>query len=60
MKCSLKRPLSWYEDRLAMYLEQYEEAKKNHDANDCHRLRANLANIRAKIRYYLANQEGEE
>lgn len=60
MPCSLKRSLEWYENRLNMYLEQYDEAKKNRDANTAHRLRANISNIKAKIRYYLANKEGEE
>ena len=60
MKCSLKRPLSWYEERLTMYLAQYEEAKKNHEANEAHRLRTNIANIKAKIRYYLAHKDEAE
>lgn len=60
MKCSLKKPLSWYEDRLSMYLERYEEAKKNHDANEAHKLRTNIANLKAKIRYYLAHKEEAE
>ena len=59
MKCSLKRPLSWYEDRLNMYLAKYDEAKKNHDANLVHKLRTNIADTKARIRYWLANQEGE-
>lgn len=60
LECSLKKPLSWYEDRLKEYLGQYEEAKKNHEANEAHRLRTNIANLRAKIRYYLAHKEEAE
>ncbi len=54
--CKLNRPLSWYEDRLNNYLEQYDEAKKNHRPDEAHRLRTNIAQTRARIRYYLANK----
>ena len=57
MKCSLKRPLSWYENRLNMYLDKYNEAKANHDADLAHKLRTNISNMKAKIRYYVANKE---
>lgn len=56
VKCSLKKPLSWYENRLNMYLAEYDKAKSNHDANEAHRLRANISNTKAKIRYYVANK----
>lgn len=57
MKCSLKRPLSWYENRLNMYLDKYNEAKANHDADLAHKLRTNISNIKAKIRYHMAHKE---
>lgn len=56
IKCSLKRPLSWYENRLNMYLEKYNEAKANHDANLAHKLRTNIADTKARIRYHIAHK----
>lgn len=56
LPCKLNRPLSWYEDRLNKYLAEYDEAKKNHDADRAHKLRTNIANLKAKIRYYVANK----
>lgn len=55
IKCNLKQPLSFYEDKLDKYLAEYEQAKKEHDAKRVHRLRANIANTKAKIRYYNEN-----
>lgn len=55
VKCNLKKPLSFYEDKLDKYLTEYEQAKRNHDAKKVHRLRANVANTKAKIRYYKEN-----
>lgn len=57
VKCKLDRPLSYYEDKLKMYEEKYEEAKKAHDASLAHKLRSNISNTRAKIRYYEAHIE---
>jgi hypothetical protein len=57
LPCKLNKPLSWYENRLNKYVEEYEEAKKNHDAVRAHSLRTNIANIKAKISYYIANKE---
>lgn len=54
--CKLNKPLSWYENRLNNYLAEYDEAKRNRDAAAAHRLRANIANMKAKIRYYVANK----
>ena len=56
LPCKLNKPLSWYEDRLNKYLAEYNDAKKNHDADRAHKLRTNIANIKAKIRYYVANK----
>lgn len=55
IKCKLNKPLSFYEDKLSMYVEKYEEAKKNKDAELAHKLRSNIANARARIRYYMAH-----
>ena len=56
VKCSLKRPLSWYEDRLNMYLDKYNEAKATHNAELAHKLRTNIADTKARIRYHIANK----
>lgn len=60
LKCKLNKPLSFYENKLNMYLEQYEQAKKDHNADLCHKLRANVANMKAKIRYYKDNIDEAE
>ena len=50
--CMLNKPLSFYEDKLNKYLTEYEQAKKEHNAKECHRLRTNIAHTKANIRYY--------
>lgn len=60
LKCKLDRPLSYYEDKLKMYEEKYEEAKNAHDAELAHKLRGNLADTKARIRYWLSHQEEAE
>lgn len=58
--CNLAKPLSFYENKLMNYLLKYEEAKKNHDAAACHTLRGNIANTKARIRYWKAHQTEAE
>lgn len=60
LKCKLNKPLSFYEDKLNNYLIEYEVAKANHDADTAHNLRSNIANMKAKIRYWKANQAEAE
>lgn len=43
-----------------MYEEKYEEAKKAHYAELAHKLRGNLADTKARIRYWLSHQEEAE
>ena len=50
--CKLDRPRSYYEDKLAKYEALYEEAKKNHDKEAAHKQRANIAQTRARLRYW--------
>lgn len=52
VKCQLNKPRSFYEDKLNKYLELYESAKLNKDANAAHKLRGNVALTRARLRYY--------
>lgn len=58
--CKLDRPLSYYENKLNNYLLEYEEAKANHNAEECHRLRSNISQAKARLRYYLAHKEEAE
>ena len=53
------KSLEVYNKKLEKYLALYEEAKANGDAVAAHRLRSNIANNRAKIRYKL-NEEGKD
>ena len=52
LKCKLGRPRAYYEEKLAKYEVLYEEAKANKDAKAAHRLRGNVAQTRARLRYY--------
>lgn len=50
--CKLDRPRSYYEDKLAEYEKLYENAKLEHNAKNAHKHRTNIANSRARLRYY--------
>ena len=52
LKCNLGKPRSHYEDKLAGYTLAYEQAKKDKDAKAAHSLRGNIAQVRARLRYY--------
>lgn len=52
IKCNLKKPRSFYQDKLEGYILAYEQAKENKDAKGAHALRANIAQTRARLRYY--------
>lgn len=56
LKCLLTKPREFYETKLNNYLELYEKAKNEHDEKAVHRLRSNVANARAKLRYYDAHE----
>ena len=51
-KCKLDRPRTYYEDKLAKYEALYEEAKANKDADKAHKQRTNIAQTKARLRYY--------
>ena len=55
LKCNLNKPLSFYECKLDSYLAKYNEAKKNHDVELAHKLRGNICQTKARIRYYKAH-----
>lgn len=52
IKCKLDRPRSYYEEKLAKYEKLYELAKATKDAEKAHHLRSNIAQTRARLRYY--------
>lgn len=51
-KCSLKKPREHYENKLQYYIQQYDEAKLNKDAKLAHKLRSDISQYRARLRYY--------
>lgn len=53
--CKLNKPRSHYENKLRKYLEMYEQAKLDGDQKLCHKLRSNVSNCRARLRYYDAH-----
>lgn len=58
--CKLDRPRTYYEDKLAKYEALYEEAKANKDAKEAHKQRANIANIKGRLRYWDSNRKEAE
>ena len=52
IKCQLNKPRSFYEEKLTKYEAEYEEAKATSDAERAHHLRSNIAQTRARLRYY--------
>ena len=52
LKCRLTKPRSFYEEKLEKYLRLYELAKKEKDADRVHKLRANISQSRARLRYW--------
>ena len=53
IKCNANRPLSFYMNKLNKYLERYEAAKQAKQTDLVHKLRANISQTRARIRYWL-------
>ena len=56
LKCNLRKPRSFYEEKLEEYLAEYKQAKLDHDAKKVRNLRANLSQNRAKLRYWDSHQ----
>lgn len=57
IKCKMNKPKSFYENKLKHFEELYEYAKINKDAKKCHHLRTNIAQTRARLRYWDAHKE---
>lgn len=58
--CKLDRSRSYYEDKLIKYEELYEEAKATKNAYEAHKQRSNIANIKARLRYYDSHRDEAE
>jgi hypothetical protein len=55
IKCKLSRDRKWYEDRLNKYTALYEKAKAERNAKEAAKQRANISQIRARLRYWDQN-----
>lgn len=60
IKCMMNKPRSFYEEKLKRYEELYESAKLLKDAKKCHHLRTNIAQTRARLRYWDTHKEEYE
>lgn len=52
MKCNMHKPKEFYLEKLSEYLKEYEIAKLISDAEAAKRLRGNISNTRARLRYW--------
>ena len=52
LKCNMRKPRSFYEERLKKYEGLYESAKAKGDQEACHSLRAYVSQYRARLRYW--------
>ena len=57
LKCNMRKHKSFYEEKLEKYLTDYENAKATGNAEKAHKLRSNISQIRAKIRYWTSHEE---
>jgi hypothetical protein len=57
LKCKLDQPRSYFEDKLKTYAALYANAKLEHNAKEAHKQRSNIAQTRAKLRYYDNHKE---
>lgn len=51
VKPARNKTINYYLIKLDYYLNLYEQAKKDHDAENAHRLRSNISQTRARIRW---------
>lgn len=57
IKCPLDCPREKYEEKVKLYEEKYARAKMAGNSKNTHKVRSNLANARARLRYYDAHIE---
>lgn len=60
IKCKMNKPRSFYEDKLLGYEMEYERARFDGDQELCHKLRTNMAQSRARLRYWDNHKEEYE
>lgn len=60
MKCNMHKPLEFYEKKLEKFLAEYDKAKTECDANKVHKLRTNVSQTRARIRYWNSHKKEYE
>lgn len=58
--CNMTKSRSFYENKLLKYEKEYEEAKKEHNAELVHKLRSNISNTKARLRYWDSHKEEYE
>lgn len=56
LKCRLTKPRSFYEEKLEKYERLHEKAKKEKDADRAHKLRVNISQSRARLRFWDSHQ----
>lgn len=56
IKCMLKKPRRFYEEKLEKYLRLHELAKKEKDADRAHKLRVNISHTKARLRFWDSHQ----
>ena len=59
-KCNMKKSREYYEANLLKFESEYEEAKKEHNAEKAHLLRSKISNTRARLRYWDSHKEEYE
>jgi hypothetical protein len=59
-KCNMRKPKSFYEEKLENFLQQYEAAKVEGNAEKVHSLRSNVSQTRARLRYWESHKEEYE
>lgn len=52
VKCCMTKPRIFYENKLAVYTEKYEKAKKDKNQKACHKLRSNISGTKARLKYW--------
>lgn len=57
IRCKMTRPREFYQGLVDKYFELYEKAKLKKNACETHKVRTNLANSRARLRYWDTHKE---
>lgn len=59
VKCKLDRPRKYYEDKLILMIARNEHAIQIKDAKLSHKIRSQIYQYRAKLRYWDNHHKGE-